>query len=98
MEPALALTLISLGWVSSAADNVCAPRDSILSSLAENFREAPAAMGMSDTGNVVEVFTARDGTTWTILITRPDGRSCVVAFGQGWTPIHKQLSESDGSI
>jgi hypothetical protein len=55
-------------------------------------------MGMSSGGNVIEVFTARDGKTWTILITHPDGNSCIVAAGKMWTAVPQELSSTDDTI
>jgi hypothetical protein len=35
-------------------------------------------------GHLVEVFASNDGTSWTIVVTRPDGWSCIVAVGEDW--------------
>lgn len=67
--------------------HVCAERKIITDSLAKDYSESPMAQGVSDTGNVVEVLTTKDGNTWTILLTMPDGTSCVLATGQSWEAV-----------
>jgi len=96
----LAGVAVALGAAAlpASAQQVCASRQEILDSLAEDYKEAPMAMGMANSGGLVEVFTARDGHTWTILLTRPDGNACIVAAGELWTPVPQQLSSTDDTI
>lgn len=82
----------------AAAQQLCGARNAILQSLARNYQESPAAMGVSNGGAVIEVFTARNGKTWTILLTRPDGKSCIVAAGESWTAVPQDSSSSDDTI
>lgn len=67
-----------------AAPMACSPRDDVLSQLASKFKEAPVAVGLANNGGLLEVLTAGDGTTWTIIITMPNGVSCLVAAGEDW--------------
>jgi len=76
------------------AEQVCASRDTLVGSLSSDFAEKPAALGMGDDGNLVELLTTKDGATWTILITTPDGISCVVATGQAWEAAQQQVAGS----
>ena len=46
-------------------------------------------MGLTNKGAVVEVLTNQNGTTWTIIITMPNGVSCMVAAGEGWETIRQ---------
>ena len=54
------------------------------------------ALGLASGGRLVEVFSTEDGSTWTLLLTAPDGTSCMMAEGQGWSalpgPIVGQVS------
>ena len=72
--------------VSSAAmaQVPCGQRDKIVESFAVNFKEAPIATGVSSNGRLIEVLSTQDGDTWTLIITSPDGNSCMIASGQGW--------------
>ncbi len=38
---------------------------------------------------------SRDGKTWTIIISTPDGQSCLVAAGEGWRAVPKAAGSMD---
>ena len=63
---------------------VCLDRDVALKHLAKNYGEVPVAAGLINQGGLIEVLTTIDGSTWTILITTPNGLSCYVTDGEGW--------------
>jgi hypothetical protein len=91
---ATAVALLAVSVAPAAAQHVCASRTDIVKSLEKEYQEAPSAMGMSDNGAVIEVLSARDGKTWTILMTTPDGNSCVVATGEMWEPLPQQVAKA----
>ena len=62
----------------------CGQRDKIVEWLAVEYREAPIATGVSSKGSLIEVLSTHDGDTWTLIVTSPDGKSCLIASGQGW--------------
>jgi hypothetical protein len=62
----------------------CAPRADLIKQLSSLYRETPVAFGVADNGNLMEVLAANDGATWTVLVTRTSGVSCVMLTGQGW--------------
>ena len=47
-------------------------------------------MGLAADGSVVEVLAATSGS-WTILVTKPTGVSCVVASGEAWDHVPPPL-------
>lgn len=61
----------------------CANRADMVELLARRFGEAPRAVGLANPSAVIEVFTSRAGT-WTILLSKPDGASCIVSAGSNW--------------
>lgn len=67
----------------------CNTRDSVLELLAEKYSEAPIAVGVANNGGLVEVLATGDGNTWSIIITTPQGVSCLVAAGEGWRLIEQ---------
>jgi hypothetical protein len=83
----LALALVVAPVAAEAAPATCAERDSLVALLGENFKEAPVALGIADNGRLVEVLTSDAGSTWSIIVTRPDGVSCLVAAGASWQPL-----------
>ncbi len=82
---AMALLLgLALVSVPAEAQSVTAPRAEIVKQLGNAYAEAPVAIGLTGNGSVIELFTTGDGSTWTIVITSPDGLSRVVAAGESW--------------
>ena len=61
----------------------CGRRDAMVKVLFERFREEPRAIGLAGPSAMIEVFASKAGT-WTILLTRPDGGSCIVSAGESW--------------
>ena len=68
----------------ATAQTVCGKRSDVLQQLSTKYSEMPAAMGLSNDGGVIEVLTSPDGHTWTIIVTKPDGSSCLVIAGEYW--------------
>lgn len=60
-------------------------REEVVAQLGGAYKEAPVAGGIAANGNILEVFASPDGGSWTIIVTRPDGMSNVVAEGEGWS-------------
>ena len=55
--------------------------------LAKKFSETPVAIGLSGSGGVIEVLSSEESGSWTIIITMPDGNSCLIAAGENWETI-----------
>ena len=70
-----------------AAETRCLPRDEVLAHLHTNFGEAPAGFGVAGSDALVELLVSPGGETWTLLITRRDGTSCLLASGEGWRAV-----------
>jgi hypothetical protein len=71
----------------------CSPRARVLDHLASKYREAPVAIGVTSGGGLLEVLSSGDGLTWTIIVTTPQGMSCLMAAGEGWRPVEAILAE-----
>ena len=69
---------------SAMALGPCEQRDNLIAALAERYREAPIAVGVTNGGSLVEVLQSRTSETWTIIVTSPQGISCLVFSGDGW--------------
>lgn len=82
---------------ASAQTATCADRTQVVQALSERFGEALYGNAVSNTGNVLEVYTNRTSQTWTILVTLPDrGLSCLVASGTGDQHLSNQLASLEG--
>ena len=75
---------IALFAQPSAAQSDGIPRTEIVKTLGERFAEQSVALGIAKNGGMIELFTAKDGETWTLILTMPDGMSRVIATGESW--------------
>ena len=66
------------------AQSNCGARDSVVDKLAVKYGEAFAGGGLQNAESVFEVWSSEEKGTWTILLTRADGISCIVAHGTNW--------------
>jgi hypothetical protein len=53
----------------------------------------PNGIGLTDAGNLLEVLSADDGSTWSIIVTTPDGMSCLVATGEAWKELREPAAD-----
>ncbi len=81
---ALAVALVVGFRATASAQSVCTTRAEVTKQLDSRYSEAPVAIGLAESGGVIEVFATTDGSTWTIIITMPDGTSCMMAAGEAW--------------
>jgi len=90
--------LVALFWSTTArAQAVCTERSKIVASLGKTYQEAPVSVGLTTGGGaVIEVFAAEDGSTFTLIITRPNGISCIMAAGEAWVNIPFVLKKKKG--
>jgi len=86
LRVALSLFALTAGAAATAAQAAppCTSRVEILSHLQGKYHEAPVAMGLANNGGVIEVLTSEHGDSWTIIITMPNGQSCLIAAGESW--------------
>ena len=61
----------------------CAGRHALRDNLAPHHEEAPAARGLAASGQVLELLVSPTGS-WSIIISHPTGRSCLMGAGQAW--------------
>jgi len=80
---------------TAAAQPQCNDRKQILDLLAKKYQEAPVASGVTNNGGLVEVLTNAKGGTWTIIVTTPQGVSCLVAAGEGWRAMEQIAADPE---
>jgi hypothetical protein len=71
--------------VASPAESayMCGKHVDFVKALTDKFQEQGKAMAIAGQRNLLEVFTSKAGT-WTILLTSPEGKTCIVAAGNSW--------------
>ncbi len=75
----LAVTFLLGAHVPASAQTVCTPHADLVKQLGTNHAEAPVSIGLASNGGVVQVFSSQDGASWTIVMTMPNGISCLMA-------------------
>jgi len=90
---AVALLAAASLAVPAVAQTPCGPRADIIKMLSDKYRERPRAIAIANQTSLIEVFTSEAGT-WTILVTRPKGATCIIGAGQSWEdiPLGKNLT------
>ncbi len=83
-----ALAGLATAMLPAAADaqiqggRVCHEHAQLVKALADRYREVPVAIGLQTDGQLVQVFASSETGTWTILVTRPGGTSCILSAGR----------------
>ncbi len=85
----LAALLMAVTTNFSAANaqnmSICLPHSDAVSKLKTTYEEQKIGLGLGQRGSsVVELFVSDTGT-WTILVTRTNGMSCIAASGDNWS-------------
>jgi hypothetical protein len=89
--------LATLSVPPASAQTVCGERAKMISYLGKDYKEIRTGMGIAANGSVVELYTAETGS-WTMLMTRPGGPTCVMGSGEAWeiqlkpSPVAGELS------
>lgn len=85
------LTCLVLAQPAHAQHLRCLDRAQVLDLLENRFGETRRAMGVAQGNAVVEVFASADTGNWTITVTLPDGRTCLLASGHGFEAMDAAL-------
>jgi hypothetical protein len=89
----LAVGLLAVGAAVTAAPALaedaaepttlaCGDHDTVVDALRSRFGEHAVSRGLDTAGRLIQVFASADTGTWTIIATRADGTSCVMAVGR----------------
>ena len=70
----------------------CGAREAVLDRLSSKYDEEPVSIGVTATGSLLEVLASPEGT-WTIIITVPNGPTCLVSSGDGWHNAPVQIAQ-----
>ncbi|MCG7394127.1 hypothetical protein MHY87_14555 [Microvirga sp. ACRRW] len=77
-----------VGQSPASAQASCGPREQLVRLLAEQYKEDPVGIGLAQPGQVLEVFASQGGS-WTMVMTMPDGKACLIAAGDNWEMVTK---------
>ena len=89
MKPLILALLIA----SPAVAQQCGPSTVVKERLQTRFGEQSVGRGLRNAQAIFEVWANRESGTWTIILTMPNGTSCVMAAGTDW---QDSISEPQG--
>lgn len=78
----LGILVLAAGQLKAQTQN-CAPRETVIAKLTEDFSETRRAIGLAGNNAVVEIFAAETGG-WSIVATFPNGATCLIASGEAF--------------
>lgn len=91
----LSLTLLMTVVITGSSHAaVCTKRTKLLGVLDGKYAEQRQAIGLISQSGVLEVF-ASDKGTWTVVVTNPNGMSCIVASGDAYEQVPRVINRPD---
>ena len=78
-----ALLAFALSSSNAQASMICGSREALVAALTDHYDEKQESVGLSGNGLLMEFFTSTSGS-WTILLSSPQGSSCIIATGDSW--------------
>lgn len=89
------IALAPAGPGAAQSGRACAARALVVERLAERFGETLQSMGVRGRDGLVEIYASEATGTWTILVTDPEGVSCLMASGDTWESLAKRKPGRD---
>ena len=78
--------VVALSAAPALAQMVCGNHADIEKRLQEGYSEIRTGVGLAGNGGLIELYTSEKGT-FTIVLTRPNGMSCLMAVGENWEQV-----------
>lgn len=96
MTACFSLSLLSVSFIPSQAQSItspkCGTRSELVEILKDRFNQKPAGLGLSYEGReAFEIYTSEDGD-WTVMMTKPNGQTCIMAGGHSWKNYPRKVS------
>ncbi len=96
MTPQMFALSLGLAAMLAAADIAhgapqCDSRETVTALLADRYGETRRALGIAGKAAVMELYAADTTGTWSITLTLPDGRMCLMASGSGYETVTEDL-------
>ncbi len=60
----------------------CGKHAALVAALSERYEERQVSLGLQNNGRLFELYASGKTGTWTVLSTRTDGTSCILAVGR----------------
>jgi len=73
--------------VPAFAQNQCAPHNTMMEQLADQYGEGRMSVALDNNGYLIEVYANTTSGTWTAVLTTPDGEACIAAHGTAYETV-----------
>ena len=83
-----AAALVFLLWSLPALAQQCNFRAVLVAALAKNFQEVPVWVGFRGDRSL-EIFSEANGESWSLVISHPNGTSCLIVGGDSWLDVKR---------
>ncbi len=95
----LILISVAIGMLAASAafgQTSCAPIEQVHQRLADKWGERRMSAGLQNQSRVFEVWVNEETGTWTILLSRANGTSCIMASGTNYRVFEDEDLEPTG--
>ncbi|WP_333816454.1 hypothetical protein [Tabrizicola sp.] len=82
--------LLAAAGIAQSAPQ-CDSRDAVTALLAQRYGETRRSIGIAGEAAVMELYAAEATGTWSITLTLPDGRMCLIASGSNYETVTEDL-------
>ena len=80
--------ILSVGGAYADHEKRCPPLAAATETLAKDYGETPVAHGLATNGQLLVIFAAKDGSTWTAVVINPaTSEACQIGAGEAWESI-----------
>ena len=84
-------------FASPALADHFGPRSLFTKDLRDGYSETLVEQGFTNpNGLLVELFASQNGETWTLLLTYPNGVTCLIGVGKDWRAVTPELLKPMG--
>lgn len=88
VSSALVIGVVALAPPAHAQSALtCQLREKLVRTLENRYNESLDSMGLQGPQLLLEIWSAEDTGSFTVLLTKPNGISCIVASGNNWQKI-----------
>lgn len=92
----VSIGLLAVVFQAQATERLqCGPHKDVVAQLAIKYSEQPVAVGVSESGQLIEILAHQDGSTWTVIATTPQGLSCILIAGEAWQGLLQRATGPD---
>jgi hypothetical protein len=92
LTAALALGAFTLLPARDAGAVECGRHENVIKLLADRYSERRTAMGIMSNKGIMELWVSEGSGTWTMLLTLPNGVSCILAAGEAFEDLPSTAS------